>query len=44
MERPRILIIDDDDEVRAQMRWALNSRYDVLLAEDRASALDVLKR
>ena len=44
MERPRILIVDDDDEVRAQMRWALNSRYDVLLAEDRASALDVLQK
>jgi two-component system NtrC family response regulator len=44
MDRPRILIVDDDDEVRAQMRWALNSRYDVLLAEDRGSALDVLKR
>ena len=26
------------------MRWALNSRYDVLLAEDRASALDVLQK
>ena len=44
MDRPRILIVDDDDEVRAQMRWALTSRYDVLLAEDRSSALDVLKK
>jgi two-component system NtrC family response regulator len=44
MDRPKILIVDDDDEVRAQMRWALNSRYDVLLAEDRISALEVLKR
>ena len=44
MDRPRILIIDDDDEVRAQMRWALNSRYDVLLAEDRASAIDVMQK
>jgi two-component system NtrC family response regulator len=44
MDRPRILIVDDDDEVRAQMRWALNSRYDVLLAEDRASALDVFQK
>ena len=44
MDRPRILIVDDDDEVRAQMRWALNSRYDVLLAEDRIGALEVLKR
>jgi two-component system, NtrC family, response regulator len=44
MDRPRILIVDDDDEVRSQMRWALNSRYEVLLAEDRASAIDVLQK
>src|SRR4030095_10764421 len=30
-------------ELRAQMRWALNSKYEVLLAEDRGSALDSLK-
>ena len=44
METPRILIVDDDDEVRAQMRWALAPRYDVLLADDRFSALEVLKK
>ena len=44
MDRPRILIVDDDDEVRSQMRWALDSRYDVLLAEDRASAINVLQK
>src|SRR5678815_4944926 len=44
MDRPRVLIVDDDDEVRAQMRWALNSRYEVLMAEDRASAIDVLQK
>jgi len=44
MDKPRILIVDDDDEVRTQMRWALNSKYDVLMAEDRGTALDVLKK
>jgi two-component system, NtrC family, response regulator len=44
MEKPRILIIDDDDGVRTQMKWSLNSRYDVHLAEDRPTALEVLKR
>src|SRR4030095_15446563 len=44
MDKPRILIVDDDDEVRTQMRWALTSKYDVLMAEDRGTALDVLKR
>lgn len=42
MDKPRILIVDDDDEVRTQMKWALNPHYDVLLAEDRPSALQVL--
>jgi len=44
MEKTRILIVDDDDEVRTQMKWALNSHYDVLLAEDRQAGLELLKR
>jgi two-component system NtrC family response regulator len=37
---PKLLIIDDDDEIRTQMRWALAREYEVLLAGDRASAID----
>ena len=44
MDKPRILIVDDDDELRTQMRWALNSKYEVLLAEDRGTAIEALKR
>jgi len=44
MEKPRILIVDDDDELRTQMKWALNTNYDVLLAEDRPNAVELLKR
>lgn len=44
MDKPRILIIDDDDELRTQMKWALNTHYDVLLAEDRPSGLEILAR
>jgi two-component system NtrC family response regulator len=44
MEKPKVLIVDDDDEVRTQMRWGLNAHYDVLLAEDRPGAVEVLKR
>lgn len=43
MDKPRILIVDDDDELRSQMKWAFNQYYDVLLAEDRPSALQLLK-
>jgi two-component system NtrC family response regulator len=43
MDKPRVLIVDDDDEVRTQMKWALSQQYEVLLAEDRPSALAKLK-
>jgi len=38
-----LLIVDDDDEIRTQMKWALADDYEVLLAEDRASALEQFK-
>jgi len=34
-----ILIVDDDENIRKQMKWALAKEYEVLLAEDRASAV-----
>jgi two-component system NtrC family response regulator len=37
---PRLLIVDDDEEIRTQMKWALANDYEVTLAEDRASALE----
>ncbi len=39
MMKPRLLIVDDDEEIRSQMKWALNADYDVSLAGDRPSAL-----
>jgi two-component system NtrC family response regulator len=44
VDKPKILIVDDDDELRAQMKWGLNPYYEVLLAEDRASALETVKK
>jgi len=41
-DKHKILIVDDDDDVRTQMKWALNQEYDILLAEDRASALRLM--
>ena len=37
---PKLLIVDDDEEIRTPMKWALAKEYDVLLAEDRAGALE----
>lgn len=37
---PKLLIVDDDEEIRTQMKWALAKDYDVALAEDRTTALE----
>ncbi len=37
--KPTVLIIDDDEEIRTQMRWGLVETHDPILAEDRVSAL-----
>ncbi len=39
MTKPRILIIDDDEEIRTQMKWAVAADYDVALAGDRIEAI-----
>jgi two-component system NtrC family response regulator len=38
---PKLLIVDDDEEIRAQMKWALAKDYEILLAENRSSALEI---
>ena len=35
---PKLLIVDDDEEIRVQMKWALAQDYEILLAEDRIEA------
>jgi two-component system NtrC family response regulator len=37
---PKLLIVDDDEEIRTQMKWALANDYDILLAGDRAGAVE----
>lgn len=41
--KSRLLIVDDDEEIRAQMRWALAGDYEVFQAGDRASAIEQFK-
>ena len=38
--KPKLLIVDDDEEIRTQMKWALGQDYEVLLAGERAEALE----
>ncbi len=42
--KPALLIVDDDEEIRSQMKWALAQSYEVTLAEDRATAVDAFTR
>ena len=42
--KPRLLIVDDDEDLRTQMKWALAEEYDVTLAEDRESALKAFQK
>lgn len=36
----KVLIVDDEEAIRNQMKWALSDEYDVILAEERKSALE----
>ncbi len=40
---PKLLIVDDDEEIRTQMKWALAKDYQVSLAEDRVTAVDTFR-
>ena len=37
---PTLLIVDDDEEIRTQMKWGLSEDYEVTQAFDRKSALE----
>lgn len=37
--KPIVLIVDDDEEIRSQLRWALSEDYDVFVAGDRPEAV-----
>ena len=41
--KPKLLIIEDDEAIRTQMKWALAEDYEVFLAEDRNSALELVR-
>src|SRR5690348_1764848 len=39
MTKTRLLIVDDDEDIRTQMKWALCDDYELFMAGDRAGAL-----
>jgi two-component system NtrC family response regulator len=42
--KQKLLIIEDDEDLRTQMKWALAQDYTILLAEDRLSAMDMVRK
>src|SRR5437773_5736368 len=43
-EKPMLLIVDDEKPTREGLRAALEDRYDVYVAEDAASAMNLLEK
>src|SRR5215475_3079156 len=41
--KPRLLMVDDDEAIRTQMKWALSQDYDMCFAEDRRRALEAFE-
>ena len=41
-EKPKLLIVEDDEGLQRQLRWAYED-YEVIVAGDRASAIDALR-
>ena len=39
MAKTRLLIVDDDEDICTQMKWALSGEYELLTAGDRAGAV-----
>jgi two-component system NtrC family response regulator len=41
---PKILIVDDDEQIRKQIRWSLSDEFHVYSAGDRSTALEIFKK
>lgn len=42
-KKPKLLLVEDDEEIRTQMRWALSADYETVLVGDRASAVSAFR-
>lgn len=41
--KQKLLIVEDDEDLQKQMKWALAQDYDILLADNRQSALEIVQ-
>ena len=42
--KPKLLVVEDDDTILTQMKWALMEDYEVFVAQDRPSALEIYRQ
>ncbi len=42
--KPKLLIVDDDEEIRTQMKWALGADYELFAAGDRSEAAEMFRK
>jgi len=42
--KTKLLIVDDDEEIRVQMKWALGGEYELHMAGDRAEAIETFRK
>jgi two-component system NtrC family response regulator len=42
--KPVLLLVDDDEAIRTQMKWALGAEYEIVSAEDRVGAAENFKK
>ena len=43
-DKERLLVVEDDPQISRQLKWAFTDEYEVHLAQDAHSALEVLNR
>ena len=43
-DKPKLLIVDDDEAIRTQLKYALRDDFVLFFAEERGQALDVVRR
>src|SRR2546426_440514 len=41
--KPKLLVVDDDELICTQMKWGLSGAYEVFLASDRPSAMNIFR-
>ena len=44
ISKPKLLIIDDDENILNQLKWALSDQYEILLAENAETAIKIFRK